>query len=147
MPKMLLINIFLLINLALATDHKYLSIRVNQANFRKAPDLNATVSWDLEKYYPLKIKGQMGEWYEVVDYCGNEGWVHQITIDYPTKAVIVNGNNVNLRQAASLGSKVIGSTYKGEIFFIVNDHEDWVEVQSTIDDRRGYIYKKFLWGI
>jgi len=125
----------------------YLSVKVEEANFRTDPDLESRVKWDLEKYYPLAVKQKQGDWYEVTDYLGNKGWVHQITVDQPCRTVIVNGNDVNIRQGPGLDQEVVSSAYKGEIFFIVADKDDWLEVEHTVDSRSGFIYKDLVWGI
>jgi SH3-like domain-containing protein len=140
------ILLLVMISTLYAAD-SFISVRVDQANFRAGPDLESRVKWDLEKYYPLSVKKRAGDWYRVVDYCGNEGWVHQITVDDPARSVVVNGNDVNIRQSAGLDAKVTGSAYKGEIFFVVDQTDEWAEVQNSVDSRKGFIYKQLLWGI
>ncbi len=126
---------------------EYVSICVDEANFRKEPSLEATIKWDLQKYYPLEILSKQGEWFKVIDYVGNEGWVHKVVLNIPAKSVIINANDVNIRKSPSLKGKIIGSTYKGEIFFLVNNLPKWTKVKNSVTGKEGYIHNSLLWGI
>ena len=125
---------------------EYVSIRVDEANFRAAPSLEATIKWDLQKHYPLEIISQQGEWFKVVDYVGDEGWVHEIVLSVPAKSIVVNGNDVNVRKSPSMSGEIVASAYKGEIFFIIKPLTDWTKVKSSATGKEGYIYNTLLWG-
>ena len=54
-----------------------LSVSAAEANIRSGAGNNFDVLWKSEKYYPFSVIKKVGDWYQVKDFQGDEGWVHQ----------------------------------------------------------------------
>ena len=53
---------------------------------------------------------------------------------------------VNLRKGPGLDHEIICKAEKGVAFKVIKKQEDWLEVLHE-SGKRGWIYKKLVWGI
>ncbi len=127
---------------AFATE--YISVKVDNANVRKDPSLNAPVVMELFRGYPLKVLKKEGDWYHVVDFEGDKGWIFK-KITSTQQTTIVNAkNSLNMRGTPSLKGKKIASVERGVVLDVVKKEGEWTKVKHA-SGTVGWIYSPLLW--
>ncbi len=123
---------------------KYISVDVDNANIRKTPSLDAPVVMELFRGYPLRVLKTEGEWYNVVDFEGDKGWIFK-KITSSRQTVIVNAkNSLNMRSEPSTKSKIVASVERGVVMEMLERKESWTKVKHS-GGTVGWIYSPLLW--
>jgi SH3-like domain-containing protein len=115
------------------------------ANFREGPGVDRSIRWDLDMNYPLNVINSQGEWYQVVDYAGYQGWINK-TVVAKKNVVIVKKTKINLRGGPGLNYRVLSQAYKGQTFFVLSESGLWYRVKDTVTGKIAWIYKPLVWG-
>lgn len=123
---------------------QYLSVNTDNANVRTGPGTNYPVTMELFTGYPLKILKTKGEWYKVVDFEKDTGWIHRsITRDRNT--VIVNAKTtLNMRSGPSKNNKIIADVERGVVLTKLDSKGKWTKVRHS-SGTEGWIYSPLLW--
>ncbi|PIE79090.1 MAG: hypothetical protein CSA11_12380, partial [Chloroflexi bacterium] len=123
---------------------EYISVDVDNANVRKTPSLNAPVVMELFRGYPLRVLKTEGDWYNVVDFEGDKGWIFK-KITNSRQTVIVNAKNaLNMRSEPSTKSKIIASVERGVVLEMLEKKGSWTKVRHS-GGTVGWIYSSLLW--
>ncbi len=123
---------------------EYISVNVDNANVRKDPSLNAPVVMELFRGYPLEVLKKKGDWYNIVDWEGDKGWIFK-KITSTRQTVIVNAkNSLNMRKTPSLKGKKIASVERGVVLDVVKKEGEWTKVKHA-SGTEGWIYSPLLW--
>lgn len=122
----------------------YLSVTTDNANVRTGPGTKYPVAMELFRGYPLKVLKQKGEWYKVIDYEKDSGWIHK-TIVKKNNSVIVNAKkSVNMRSGPSTKNGIIADVERGVVLTRIKVEGKWVNVKHS-SGTDGWIYKSLLW--
>lgn len=122
----------------------YIAVNVDNANVRTAPSLGKPVTMELFNGYPLKVLKKEGDWYKVVDFEGDKGWIHK-KITRSQDTVIINAkNSVNMREKPSTKAKVIASVERGVVLHVIEKKNGWTKVKHA-GGTLGWIYSPLLW--
>lgn len=122
----------------------YLSVTTDNANVRTGPGTNYQVRMELFKGYPLKVLKTQGEWYKIVDFEKDEGWIHQ-SIVKTSDTVIVNAQkSVNMRSGPSTKDSVIADVERGVVLSKLETNGKWTKVRHSTGTV-GWIYNPLLW--
>lgn len=122
----------------------YLSITTDNANVRTGPGTNYPASMELFQGYPLKIQKREGDWYKIVDYENDAGWVHD-SIVKPADTVIVNSKkSVNMRTGPSTKDSVVADVERGVVLTKISTKGKWTKVRHS-SGTTGWIYSPLLW--
>ena len=144
LKKLLVIGLLCLTAPATAFAADYLSVTVDNANVRTGPGTEYPASMELFQGYPLKVIKKQGEWYQVLDYENDSGWIHD-SIVKQADTVIVNANkSVNMRSGPSTSNAVIADVERGVVLTKVSEKGKWVEVRHA-SGTTGWIYAPLLW--
>lgn len=124
---------------------QYLTVAKDGVNVRRGPSTNDDVVMELFEGWPLEVTRKKGDWYEIVDYENDKGWIYK-TLVKSNSSVIVNVKKTgNMRSAPSKTSPVIAEVERGVVLERISTNKNgWVKVkhsQGTV----GYIYKTLLW--
>lgn len=123
---------------------KYISVNVDNANVRTGPSTNKPVTMELFRGYPLQVLDSKGEWYYVVDFEGDKGWIHE-KITVPQNSVIVNAkNSLNMRSNPSTKDAIIAKVDRGVVMEVISRKGKWVNVRHS-SGTVGWIYGDLLW--
>lgn len=124
---------------------KMVSVSVDLLNMRSGPGLKYEVTWQLGKGYPLMIQGSRGEWYKVVDYENDTGWVHK---DYVNRDphLIVKKDLINIRSGRGTKYRVIRQAKKGVVFKTLKRSRGWVKIKHEGENVTGWVKRNLLWG-
>ncbi|MGM0682200.1 MAG: SH3 domain-containing protein, partial [Thermodesulfobacteriota bacterium] len=87
------------------------SVAVDLLNMRSGPGTKYEVKWQLGKGYPLMIQGTRGEWYKVVDFENDTGWVNKKYVNRDPH-LIVKKDLVNIRSGRGTKYRVIRQAKK-----------------------------------
>jgi len=133
---------FLSVSTAFAAD--YLSITTDNANVRTGPGINYPVTMELFEGYPLKVEKQQGDWYKVVDFENDSGWVHD-SIVKKSDTVIVNAKkSVNMRSGPTTKDSIVADVERGVVLTRISKEGKWTKVRHG-SGTTGWIYNSLLW--
>ncbi|MGL1932436.1 MAG: SH3 domain-containing protein [Desulfotalea sp.] len=123
---------------------EYLSINKDGINIRKGPGTNKEIAMELFADWPVKVVQKKGDWYEIVDYEGDGGWVFSKLVR-KNNTVVVNVNKVaNLRSGPSKNDPTIAELERGVVLHRLQRKGDWTEVKHHTGTK-GWIYSSLLW--
>ena len=60
---------------ALAQERACVDAKI--ANLRSGPGTDNQILWQVERYHPIILVQKKGNWYQIKDFEGEEGWIHQ----------------------------------------------------------------------
>jgi SH3-like domain-containing protein len=125
--------------------NKYLTTRYDEVNVRNGPGLNNLILFKiLRKGYPLLVIEKFENWYRVVDFSDNKGWVSKTQLSSESFAIIINGSE-KIVKFPNHNSKVLAFVKKKFILKLEKCRKKWCKVSS--DKIKGWVPKKSLWGV
>lgn len=142
--------------LQLETDISTESATVTAANVnvRKTPSVNGLIDGKLKKGDTVRIVSKENGWARI-EYSdsGKQGYVSltylktelisvSVTPAATAESGIVTATKLNVRQAASTNSDVIGSLKQGEKVKIVSKENSWAQIEYS--GKRGYVLLTYL---
>ncbi|MDO9110645.1 MAG: SH3 domain-containing protein [Desulfatirhabdiaceae bacterium] len=134
--------VFLLLCGAAQAEQR-VSVSVPEANIRSGSGNNFEVLWKSEKYFPLAVIKKNGDWYQVKDFEGDQGWVHQSLVGN-TPSVITIKDKCNLRSEPKPDAKVLFSVGPGIPFKVLKRSNKWILVEHA-DGDKGWIHESTVW--
>jgi len=147
--KLFFISFFLLsiaFNKVVASKkNKYLTTRYDEVNVRNGPGLNNIILFKiLKKGYPLLIVEKFENWYRVIDFNDNKGWISktQLSID---SYVIVIKDSEKILKFPNPNAKTLAFAKMSFILKLEKCRKKWCMVTS--DKIKGWLPKKSLWGV
>lgn len=139
----IMIGLLALMAGGMAEADERMAIQSNVANIRSGPNTEATVLWQVEKYYPVIVIEKKGDWYRFRDFEGDVGWIHASLLG-AIKTVIVKADQCNVRTGPGTKFSIAFKVNKGIPFKIVQTRGKWIEVQHA-DGDSGWIHKSLVW--
>ena len=121
-----------------------LTVDVPVAKIRSGPGKNYALLWKVERYYPVSVLKQSGEWYYFTDFEGDEGWIHQSVVRRKLPAVITARDNCNVRSGPGTRFDILFTVEKGIPFKVIRQKGDWIRIEHA-DGDKGWIYKSLVW--
>ncbi len=138
--------LFLIFVLVCAGDAgaERLAVGVGKANIRSGPGTNSDILWSVDKYYPVDVINKRGDWCQIRDFEGDEGWISsQLLEKIPT--LIVKAPLVNVREGPGNTFRVLFQAEKGVSFKRLEKKESWFKIQHA-DGEVGWIHESLVWG-
>ena len=136
-------------------SQKIIISQVDDLNVRAEPSLSSTVLTQLSSGSEASYIKSESDWIQI-QYGNTTGWVSSqyVTVKELSKtdataksetsiagdAFTVTVDAVNVRKKADLTSKRIGVAYRGEQFKVLEQYDNWVQIQYK-DNTKGWIYK------
>ncbi|MAI59954.1 MAG: hypothetical protein CMM92_02915 [Rickettsiales bacterium] len=125
--------------------NKYLTTRYDKVNVRNGPGLNNLILFKiLKKGYPLLVIEKFENWYRVIDFNDNKGWISKTQLSNDPFVIMINGSEKILK-FPNYNSKVLALVRMNYIFKLEKCRKKWCKVSS--DKIRGWVPKKSLWGV
>ncbi|MBW2109484.1 MAG: SH3 domain-containing protein [Deltaproteobacteria bacterium] len=120
------------------------AVSVGKANVRSGPGTDYDILWSAGKYYPVDTLKRSGNWYQIRDFEGDEGWIfHRLLAKIP--AVIVKVPLANVRQGPGTKTAILFQAEKGVSFKRIGKKGAWLKVQHA-DGDIGWIHHSLVWG-
>jgi SH3-like domain-containing protein len=134
--------VFLLLCGAAAAGQR-ISVSAAEANIRSGAGNNFDVLWKSEKYYPFSVIKKAGDWYQVKDFLGDEGWVHQSLVGNTPSVITAKDKNV-LRSEPKPDANVLFTVGPGIPFKVERRSGKWILVEHA-DGDKGWIHESTVW--
>lgn len=126
---------------ALAQDRRTVTSRI--ANIRSGPGTNHDVLWQVEKYHPVIILEEKGNWYRFQDFEGDKAWIHNSLVGKVDSVVTVE-NKCNVRSGPGTDNSIVFRVERGVPFKVLNRRGNWLKVEHA-DGETGWIHKSLVW--
>lgn len=139
---MISLMVFLGCCVAAAAEQR-VSVSVNEAKIRSGAGNNFDVIWKSEKYFPFTVVKRSGEWYQIMDFQGDEGWVHQSQVSN-TPSVITTKDKTPLRSEPKPDAKTLFTVGAGIPFKVIKRNNKWILVEHA-DGDKGWIHESTVW--
>lgn len=118
-------------------------ITAEKVNVRAEPNLRSKVLMQVDTYQKVYIVEERKPWYYVsVPKFGVKGWVFGDFVQ-PLDYVMITGDDVNLREKPSQGSKVIMKLGKGMKFVKKGWQDNFVLVASPEKGYTGWVHQRY----
>ncbi|NTV14712.1 MAG: SH3 domain-containing protein [Desulfobulbaceae bacterium] len=139
------LSFLLLFASAALAKNAYVSVIKDGTNIRTSPSSKGEVHGEVFAGFPLQILQSKGEWAKVVDFEGDEGWVHNTMIS-PRKSVIVKAKKASLREAPTSNedNQVVVVARYGVIFTPIESRGEWLKVRYE-DGTEGWVSNEQIW--
>tara|TARA_B100000035_G_scaffold3700_1_gene3284 strand:- start:5433 stop:5888 length:456 start_codon:yes stop_codon:yes gene_type:complete len=125
--------------------NKYLTTRYNEVNVRNGPGLNNLILFKiLKKGYPLLIIEKFENWYRVIDFNDNKGWVSKTQLSSDSYVIMVRKSEKVLK-FPNHNSKILALAKMNFILELEKCRKKWCKVKS--DKIKGWVPKQSLWGV
>ncbi len=122
----------------------YLTVTSDNANVKTGPGKNHPTSMELFQGYPLKVIKKDGEWYQVTDFEGDTGFVHQGIVKKGDTVIVISDKSVNMRSAPATTGAVVADVERGVVLTKLATKEKWVQVRHS-NGTTGWIFSTLLW--
>ncbi|BCL60796.1 hypothetical protein DGMP_14890 [Desulfomarina profundi] len=123
---------------------QYVSVKKDNVNVRTGPSKDNPVSMELFEGYPLKVIKKQGDWYKVIDFENDSGWIHKNLVTTGDTVIVNAKKSVNMRSGPSTKSSVVADVERGVVLTKISRKGKWVEVRHA-SGTVGWIYKPLLW--
>ena len=126
------------------------SISSQDINIRKGPGKTYDIIWKFGKGFPLQVLKKDGEWLNIEDFEGDQGWVHK-SLTSKDAHVIVKANKggkgeINVRKKPTTNSKVVAHAKYGVVLKTIEQKNGWAKVHHEEKNIKGWIKRSLLWG-
>ncbi len=126
-----------------AIAEQRVSVSGTEAKIRSGAGNNFDILWKSEKYFPLSVIKKVGEWYQIKDFQGDEGWVHQSQVAN-TPSIITAKDKNSLRSEPKPEAKVLFTVGQGIPFKVIKRNNKWILVEHA-DGDKGWIHESTVW--
>lgn len=130
-----------------------ISVADNYVNIRKEPNTECEILGKLYKGCAATILSSEGEWVKiksgsVTGYINSNylaiGFDAEELVDkYATKYAKVTARTLNVRTKMSTDSRILTQIPKGEVYQVLKEYDEWLEVSIDDGDVTGYIAKEY----
>ena len=147
MNKVLAKLIFLLIVISpfsLQATNLFVSLKSSEVNMRVGPGKEYPIAWVfMRANLPMLLMAEFDQWRKVKFIDGTVGWVHKNMVSRKSSAIVTENYAIMYRHASK--KHPIAKMEKGVIVHILKRDGDFVKVDAN--NQKGWVEKKFLWGI
>ena len=125
---------------------RFVSLKFDEVNLRVGPSFNYPIKLKyIQKNLPVKVIDEYDVWRQIQDVDSNLGWIHKSLLKGDRYGIILSEiNNFALIFNYPHGNQ-IGKIGNKNVVDIDKCLEKWCYIK--IDDKKGWVEKKNLWGI
>ncbi|MBT7641521.1 MAG: SH3 domain-containing protein [Rhodobiaceae bacterium] len=126
---------------------RFVSINKSEANMRRGPGEDYPLLFQYQRRgLPLEIIAEYGQWRQVRDHEGSEGWMHaRLLRGNRTVMLRQAANALILRQRPDMGAGVVALGQSGAIGRLEECEGDWCEID--LGGHEGWVQRDMLWGV
>lgn len=125
---------------------RFVSLKAAEVNVRTGPGTRYPIAWVYRREgMPVEIVEEYDYWRKIRDPEGTTGWVHKAMLD-GRRNVMLKGKEARVvRLAPEAKSRPMLKAEPMVIARVAECDKTWCRIQ--ISGRKGWIEKKYLWGI
>ena len=125
---------------------RFVSLKSNDSNIRVGPSMNYPILLKYITYdFPLKVVEEYEDWRKIIDFDDNTGWIHKSLIKGERTGIILSSDYNKIKMYNTISGRMIGEIEVGSIVVIPKCKTNWCFIK--IKDHKGWINKKFIWGV
>ncbi len=125
---------------------RFVSIKSKEANARRGPGIKYPIEWVfVKKGEPAEIIAEYEQWRRIKDFDGEGGWVHLSVLSGKRYVVISSKKNAPILKAPKAESEKIAEAEPGARCKTLTCKDSFCKIECL--DIKGWIEKKFLWGV
>ena len=126
---------------------RFVAINKNKANVRRGPGEDYPLIYQYQRVgLPLEIIAEYGQWRQVRDHEGSEGWMHARLLRGARHVILRQAANaLSLRNAPDAGAGVVALIQAGAIARLKECVDGWCEIDAQ--GHRGWMQRDMLWGV
>lgn len=126
---------------------RFVSINKSAANVRRGPSEDYPLLYQYQRRgLPLEIIAEYGQWRQVRDHEGAEGWMHARLLRGPRMVVLRQAANAHmLRHRPDATGAIVALIQPGAIGRLQDCDGAWCEID--IKDHEGWLNRDALWGV
>ena len=121
-----------------------LSVAGTKVNLHSGPGSKYTVRWEYGKGFPLRVLARKGNWYKVIDFEKDTGWIYKRLLS-ARPHFIVKKKRVNIRSGPGSRYKLLGQANYGVVFRTLARKRGWAKIKHA-NGLVGWIRRDLLWG-
>jgi len=122
----------------------YLTVTADNTTIKTGPGKNHPTSMELFQGYPLKVIKKDGEWYQVSDFEGDTGFVHQGSVKKCDTVIVISEKSVNMRAEPATTGAVVADVERGVVMTKLATKEKWTQVRHS-SGTTGWIFNTLIW--
>lgn len=127
---------------------RFVSVKTTPANVRVGPGIDYPLKWTyVRRALPVEIIAEFGNWREIRDWEGKQGWMFAPLLSGKRTALIAPWSGAKplaLHADAARDAAIVAIVQPHVLVRIVGCDGKWCEVRAKA--RRGYVYQARLWG-
>ena len=113
------------------------------ANIRSGPGTKYEILCQAEEFYPLNMVEKKGNWFRVMDFENDEGWIHKSMVR-KMSSVITTKPKCNIRSGPGMKHDIVFITKEGVPFKTLRRKGNWINVRHSAG-HEGWIHKSLVW--
>ena len=126
---------------------RFVSLSKGEANVRRGPGGDYPLLYQYRRRgLPLEIVAEYGQWRQVRDHEGAEGWMHARLLRGNRSALVRQAANaLPLRNRPDASGGVVALVQSGTIGRLEDCEGQWCEIE--FDGHEGWLPRAMLWGV
>ena len=126
---------------------RFVAISEKKANMRRGPGEDYPLLYQYRRQgLPMEVVAEYGQWRQVRDHEGSEGWMHARLLRASRHVIIRQAANaLPLRNGANAGAGVVALLQSGALARLKECVEAWCEIEAQ--GYRGWLQRDNLWGV
>lgn len=126
---------------------RFVSVSKGEANVRRGPGADYPLLYQYRRRgLPLEIVAEYGQWRQVRDHEGTEGWMHARLLRGNRSALVRQAANaLTLRSRPDGAAGVVALVQSGTIGRLEDCDGQWCEIE--FDGHEGWLPRAMLWGV
>jgi SH3-like domain-containing protein len=125
---------------------RFVSLRSDKVYARSGPALRYPIKWVYQKNdLPVEITQEYDTWRKIRDVDGDEGWIHQSLLTGERTALVRSDQMTPMQEGSSYTTRMVARLEPGVVGRIQKCTKQWCKLEAG--GYRGWIERKFLWGI
>lgn len=129
---------------SLQATNLFVSLKSSEVNMRVGPGKEYPIAWVfMRANLPMLLIAEFDQWRKVKFIDGTAGWVHKNMVSRKSSAIVTEKYAIMYRHVSK--KYPIAKIEKGVVVRVLKRDDDFVKVD--INNQKGWVEKKFLWGI
>jgi SH3-like domain-containing protein len=128
---------------ARADADRFVRVRVETANLREGPSVEADFVRYAHESEPLLVVDRQEGWLKVRDADRQVAWIHEPLTDH-RPAVVVTRDLVNVRTHPGTDHPIAFTAERGVNLLVLDRQGPWLHVEHDVG--RGWVHSSLVWG-